>query len=183
MDEQQAGWNFKEENDSDFSPTNSSVDEKNQHQETISWVGSEFISNQKTYTWYLGLSGFIFIICLAVYLIGKDIISIFFIIIMGVLFGIIAGRKPRQLQYSIDDEGIRVGQKTFSYAEFRSFSLQRHGAIGYVSLLPFHRFHNELSIYFPPENEQQIFEALASRIPNEQRRENPADKLAKLIRF
>ncbi len=149
----------------------------------ISWTGSEFISNQKNGGWYLALTGFIIVICAIIYFISKDIISIVFIAIMGVLFAIIAGRKPRELQYSIDDQGVHVGQKSYMFTDFKSFSLNRHGAIGYVSLLPLHRFHNELSIYFPPENEQAIFDALATHIPNEQRRETSVDKLTKLIRF
>ncbi len=157
--------------------------EKAQGAKAISWATSEFIANQKNGLWYLGLLVFIGLISGITYLLSKDYISVAFIVIVGILFAVIAGRKPRQLQYSVDDEGIKVGQKSYFFTDFKSFSLQRHGAIGYVSLLPLHRFYNELSIYFPPENEEKIFEALAQHLPNEQRKETSVDRIAKLVRF
>ena len=102
---------------------------------------------------------------------------------MGILFGVVASRKPRQLGYTVDEDGIKVGTKVYLYSDFKSFSMQQHDAIGYVSLLPLHRFHNELSIYFPPDNEEQVFNALAYNLPNEQRKENYIDKLSKFVRF
>jgi hypothetical protein len=177
---EEATWEFHDESES----TNMSSPAQQPSSFTpITWTGSEFIANQKGGAWYLGLIGFITLVCVVVYLISRDIVSVVFIAIMGVLFAVIASRKPRQLSYSIDEEGIKVGQRNYFFTDFKSFSLQHHGAIGYVSLLPLHRFRNELSIYFPPENEQAIFDALASHIPNEQRKETLTDKLVQLIRF
>ncbi len=173
-------WVF---NDDSQAYNDSRQEEATIQNSVISWNGSEFIANQKTALWYFGLAGFIIVVCGIIYLISKDAISIIFVAIIGFLFAIIAGRKPRQLQYSIDEEGVHVGQRTYMFSDFKSFSFNRHGAIGYVSLLPLHRFHNELSIYFPPENEQQIFDVLSQRVPNEQRKETYTDKLTKLIRF
>lgn len=182
MDDQKKGWDFHSEEESSYSQDQANYVDNNSLS-SISWTGSEFVSNQKTASWYLMLAGATVIVCIIVYLFSRDILSTIFISIMGILFAVIAARPPKQLEYSIDNEGIKVGPRNYYYSDFKSFSLQHNGAIGYVSLLPLHRFRNELSIYYPPENEMQIFEALASRIPNEQRRENPIDKLAKLIRF
>lgn len=182
MDEQQANWSYKQ--DDDYSAQAQSNHANSQAPTaSINWVGSEFIANAKSTKWFLGLAGFTLLVCAIVYLISKDILAIVFIVIMSLLFAVIAAKPPRQVEYLIDDQGISVGSRHYYYSDFKSFSIQRHGAMEYVNLLPLHRLRNELSIYFPPENSSQIFEVLASRIPNEQRRENPIDKLAKLIRF
>ena len=151
--------------------------------EPITWTGSEYLDRHKNTGWYLGLAGFIALVCAVVYIIGRDLLSVGFIALMGILFAIIAGRKPRQLAYAIDDQGLHIGQKSFGFNEFKSFSLQREGAIGYISLLPLRRFQPELTIYYAPEDEQRIFEALALRIPHEDHKETLIDKLIRLIRF
>ena len=151
--------------------------------ETISWTGSEFLDQHKSASWYFGLFGFIAVVCGVVYFISKDFISVGFIAIMGILFAIIAGRKPRQLQYAIDDQGIHIGRRSYVFSEFKSFSLQREGAMGYINLLPLKRLHSEISIYYPPEDEQKIFDALSQRIPHEDHKETFIDKFTRMIRF
>lgn len=151
--------------------------------ESVSWSGSEFMENYKSPLWFMALGVVLLIISAVIYLISKDIISIVFVIIMGILFAVMATRRPRQLQYYIDDQGVRIGQKSYFFSDYKSFSYHHHGAIGYVNLLPLHRLHNELSIYFPPENERQILDILADYLPNEQRKEDLIDRFTKLIRF
>lgn len=149
----------------------------------IIWTGSEFLDKHKSVGWYFVLFLFIAIICGVVYVIGKDFISVGFIAVMGVLFAIIASRKPRQLQYLIDEQGIHIGRRIYNFFEFKSFSLQREGAIGYINLLPLKRLHPEIAVYYPPEEEQRIFDALAQHIPHEDHKESYVDKFTRLIRF
>mgnify|MGYP000919709526 CR=1 FL=1 len=154
-----------------------------QQPESISWTGSEFMENYKNPMWFAVLGGVILLISAIIYLISKDIISIIFVVVMGILFAVMATRKPRQLQYYIDAQGIWIGQKSYLFTDYKSFSYHHHGAIGYVNLLPLHRLHNELSIYFPPDLENQILNILSEYLPNEQRKEDLMDRFTKLIRF
>lgn len=177
-------WSFHVESGSaDAPPAPDTTPEETHHSEPITWTGSEFISQHKSAGWYLLFFMFIAAVCVIVYVISKEILPVVSIAVMGVLFSIIASHKPRQLQYLIDDHGLQIGNKAYSFNDFKSFSLQKDGAIGYVSLLPLKRLHPEISIYFAPEDEQRIFEALAQHIPNEQRSESAVDKLTKKIRF
>lgn len=154
------------------------------HHEPVSWTGSEFIAEHKNPSWYLGLATFIAAICVLIFVISKqDYLSIAFVAIIGLLFGIIASRKPRQLNYLIDDQGITIGPKHYPFGMFKSFSLNHDGAIGYISLLPLQRLRAELSIYFAPEDETKIREALVSYLPQENRAESQIDHLMRRIRF
>ncbi len=184
MDDQNSSWNYRTE---DVAPDRNEFTDNQSlsptESEPVTWSGSEFIANHKSGFWYLTLVGFLSIVCALVYLVSRDLISVIFIAIMGVLFAVIAGRKPRQFNYSIDSYGIHVGQKFYPYSDFLSFSMQKDGAIGYINMLPLHRLRNELSIYYPPEDEERIFNALASQLPNQQRKETYIDRLVKFIRF
>lgn len=177
-----ADWSFQVESERDPFIADSSHDTPSL-QQPIAWTGSEFIAQHKNTGWYMGLFGCIALVCIVIFFISKDILSVIFIAIMGILFAIIASRKPRQLQFLIDNQGIHVGQRHYLFNEFKSFSLQKDGAIGYINLLPLRRLHPELSIYFAPEDAGRIFDALALHIPHEDHVEALVDKFIKKIRF
>lgn len=172
-------WSFNP--DQDVDPR---APQQAQVADPITWTGSEFIAVAKTPSWYLGLAGFIVLSCVVLYFIsGGDLIPVISVSVIGILFAIIAGKQPRELQYNISDQGVSVGQRHYSFNEFKSFSLQHDGAIGYISFLPLHRLRPELTIYFAPDDEQRIFDTLAQLLPNEQRPETAIDKLVKRIHF
>jgi hypothetical protein len=102
---------------------------------------------------------------------------------VGILFAILAGKQPRQLSYSLDTSGITIGEKFYSYEMFKSFTILEEGAIGCVNLLPLKRFMPELSIYYPPEEEEKILNVLTGSLPNDQKQEHSFDRLMKRIRF
>lgn len=176
----ESGWSYTPETDEAASEDVAPL----QQIEPVTWTGSEFIAIAKTPQWYLGFTGFIALSCAVLFLIsGRDLIPVISVAIMGVLFVVIAGKQPRQLQYSVSERGVSVGQRQYSFSEFKSFSLQHDGAIGYLSFLPLHRFKPELCIYFAPEHEQKIFDTVAVFLPNEQRVETAIDKLVKRMHF
>ena len=151
--------------------------------DTITWTGSEFLDKHKNATWYLSLAVIIAVICAVIYLIGRDIFPVIFIVIISILFAIVASRKPRQIQYSVSDSGLSIGRRTYSFADFKSFSLQQDGAIGYVNLMPLKRLALEVSLYYPPEEENRVIEAISSHIPHDQVEEPLVDRLFKTFHF
>ena len=183
MDEQ-VGWNYNPEQADEpagYEPTPSSHAEHSV--KAVTWTGSEFIARHKTATWYFGLAGVTLLLTAIIYFVSKDLATVVFVAIVALLFGFIASRKPRQLSYLVNQNGLQVGNKSYIYSDFLSFSLQRDGGIGYISFLPIKRLHNELSIYYPPDQEQEIFDTLSDSIPYQQRKEGLTDKLIRLIQF
>lgn len=177
----QDGWAFRVEGSD--AGADSAVSAARPELQPITWTGSEFLENHKSGGWYIILFGIIALVCGVIYFISRDILSVVFIAIMGVLFAVIASRKPRQLQYAIDEGGVHIGSRSYGYSEFKSFSLQHEGMIGYINLMPLRRFRPEISIYYPPDHEQQIFDTLSQRIPHEDHKETIVDKFTRLIRF
>ena len=180
--ENTAGWSYKTDESQGPQPENNEP-QVQASVDPISWTGSEFLDRHKDSSWYFLLALAIVVICGFVYLVSKDYLSVIFIAVMGFLFAIVASRKPKQLQYVITSQGIKIGSKDYKFGDFKSFSLQRDGAIGYINLLPLKRIATELSIYYAPQDEQRIYDAISQHIPHEQVRESLIDRAFKAFHF
>lgn len=149
----------------------------------ISWVASEFIAHEKSPGWYGSLAGVTLLITAIVFLLTRDYVSSAVIVVCALFFGIYANRKPRQLQYQLGDRGFSVGAKHFSYEEFRSFSVVDDGAFASIVFAPLKRFAMLVTIYFAPEDEDEITAILSDRLPYEEHTSDSVDRLMRRIRF
>lgn len=151
---------------------------------TVGWTASEFIAHQKSASWYAALFGVAVLVAAAVWLVTKDLFSAIVVLVaVGILAGY-ASRQPRELQYAIDDTGVTVGPKHYSFKNFRSFSVVHDGGpFSSIEFMPLKRFALPLTIYYDPEDEAKIAEAISTRVPYEQRQRDAIDALMHRIRF
>ncbi len=150
---------------------------------TISWTASEFVAHHKSPGWY-GLLGLVAVLAAAVvYLVTKDAVAAAVIIAAAATLSVYASHQPREMQYRLDDFGITIGDKHFGYHEFRSFSVLPEGAFSSIVFMPLRRFAVPTTIYYAPEDEEQILNLLADRLPFEQARRDTVDNLMRRIRF
>lgn len=149
----------------------------------IEWTASEFIARAKPAWWYLSLAGVTAAICAAVYFSGHDVVAVAAVIIIGIIFGIIAARKPRTLTYRLDNRGLQIMQKLYPYNHFKAFSLAREGAFTSLNLLPLRRFMPVLTVYYDPADETAITGVIGDYLPLETHQLDPIDKLLHKIRF
>ncbi len=68
---------------------------------------------------------------------------------MGILFAVIASGKPRQMQYTIDAQGILIGNREYDFGEFQILFFATRRAVGYISFF-LKRFMPEIVIYYGP---------------------------------
>jgi hypothetical protein len=156
---------------------------KSKQPKEVAWTASEFIAHHKSAGWFAGLFAAILAISGLAYVFTKDLISSVTILVAGLLFAMLANRKPRQLKYKLDSSGITIGPRVYPYNSFKSFAVLQEGAIGCVNLLPLKRFMPEISIYFPPEEGDKILDVLSSHLPHDQKEEHQFDRLMKRIKF
>jgi len=149
----------------------------------ISWTASEFISHEKSIGWYGKLALGAVIIAALIYLLTKDLISTTVVIVCALAFGAIAGRRPRQLRYQISNAGITIGQKQLTYAGFKSFSIVPEGAFSSIIFRPLKRFAPLTTIYYSPNDEDQILDLLSQHLPFEDYKPDPVDNMMRRIRF
>jgi hypothetical protein len=94
-----------------------------------------------------------------------------------------AARQPQTLKYGINHAGIMVGEKFYPFPDFKSFSIADEEALSSIVLLPMKRFMPGLTIYYPPDQEDEIMTVLSLYLPHETRRVDVVDRLARRLRF
>jgi hypothetical protein len=149
----------------------------------ISWTASEFMDHQKGGSWYVLCLGAIVVIAGLLYGVTRDIFSSLSAIVLGVLLAVVASRKPRTMEYRVDEFGVSVGARAYSYDEFASFSIIREGSIESFMLLPAKRWMTPITMFFAPSDGDQIFGILSQYLPFEDRDRDGVDKFLHKIRL
>ena len=116
-------------------------------------------------------------------LILRHILSVVVVGLMAVSLLVFANRKPRIMNYSINDDGISIGGKHYAYDFFRSFSVIKEGGVDSIVIDPMQRFLPPITMYFAPEDASHIVEVLSRHIPHEDKTPDIVDRFARRIRF
>ena len=148
----------------------------------ISWEASEYVHNDKGGLWLVGLGvvGLLFA-GVALYLQAWTFLAL--IVVMTIAMGIFAFRKPHVLHYTLNDNGVQIGDKTFHYSDFRAFGILEDGAFYTMTLIPIKRFAPSLSVYFSEEQGEDIVDIVGAHLPMEHIEPDFIDHLMRRLRF
>lgn len=149
----------------------------------VSWTGDEFIAHKKTTQWYTAVAAGTAGITALVYLLTKDLVAAGVVVVVAVVFAVFASRKPRQLDYSIDESGVHIGSRLYPYNGFKSFSLVEEEAAQAIWLMPLKRFMPIITVYFDMKDGQKIVDALSRVLPLEDRQPDIVDHLMHRLKF
>ncbi len=149
----------------------------------VTWVASEYIDHDRGAGWYVLLILGVAILSTIVYFLTKDYFAIGTIVIVGVIVGFVAGKKPRQLNYELSASGIRIGDKLYSFGLFKSFSIVKDGALSSIQLTPIKRFMPPVSAYYAAGDEEKIVDTIGAYLPYEERGLDAIDRLSRRLRF
>ena len=152
--------------------------------EAITWTASEYIAHHKSPMWFVVLGIAAVVTSLGVYLItDADIVSTIVVLLVAIIFGAYAARKPRVQQYAVSPAGITIGARTYGFDIVKSFSVIDEGPFSSIAFMPMQRFMPVLSIYFDPQDEERIVAFLAQYLPMEQRNHDVIDRLMRKLKF
>lgn len=149
----------------------------------ITWTASEFIAHTKSAGWYGLLGVGAVVIAAGIFLLTRDRISSAVIVVVAIIFGVAAARKPRELEYSLSNKGISIGGKPYPFSGFRSFAVVQEGGVDAIWFMPLKRFQPIVSIYFDPNDGDKIVDILSQALPIENKEPDPVDRLMHRIRF
>jgi hypothetical protein len=149
----------------------------------VTWMASEYIEHERNTNWYILLAFITIGLAAGTYFLTQDIFATVIIAIVGVIVGVFAGRKPRQMEYELSSSGLRIGEKSYPYSLFRTFSVIKDGAINSVNLAPIKRFMPPISAYFATKDEERITKMLGNYLPYEERKLDSIDRLSRRLRF
>lgn len=159
-------------------------DDTDESDETpVSWTAHEYIHQEKGTTWFV-----IFAIVVAAFL----AISIFlmnswsFAVLLAVIAVVVvlySRRPPRELTYSLTDDGLMIDDKLHEFEKFKSFGVIRDGEEYSVMLIPTQRFQPGVTVYFPEEYGEDIVDMLGSRLPMKDLKLDAVDRVVRLLRL
>lgn len=150
----------------------------------VTWTADEFKAHPKNSQWFIRLAIFTAALAGISFIISPgDFVPPLVVIIVAITFGVMAVRKPRKLEYAIDDSGVHIGQKLYPFSNFKSFSIVQEDGMDVVWLMPLKRFMPILSLYFEENEGGQIVDALAITLPLENRQPDAVDRLMHKIKF
>lgn len=176
-----APWQFKQEDN--LSPPVNASQPAHSHAQTVSWSASEYVAHHKDPTWFMGLGFVIALLAIAIFLISHELFSPIMVAVLGVAFGVFAARQPQVLQYTINHDGLTIGQKFYSFDYFKSFSVLEEGALHSILLNPLRRFMPPISLYYEPAEEDKIIDVLADYLPFIEAKRDAVDSLMRRVRF
>jgi hypothetical protein len=179
----------QETGSADTSPTlqeatrNTESTNVNSESEELSWEASEYIQHHKPALWYIAFFGIGLVIAGLIYLLLHDWIAISVVVVMFAALFVYGIRKPRTLRYIIHSSGITVGEKSYPFAGFRSFSLTHDQGVPSLTFTPLQRFALPLTVYFAPEDADRIADTLSAHLPYEEHQPDMIDRLSHYLRF
>ncbi len=173
-------WQFKPETDA--SAQASAIDVPSIA--PVSWTASEFIAHDKAAGWYgrLAIGGIALATLIYIFTRG-DWIATAMMLVVTLIFGVFAARKPRTLTYGLDQNGLQIAQKFYPYTDFKSFSLLDEGGVNGIWLMPLKRFMPSITIYYAPPDEEKILGVLSNYLPLEDKEHDVVDKFMRRVRF
>lgn len=150
---------------------------------SITWTASEYIDHARGASWYVGLLALSVLLAVVIYLIGHDLFATITILVLGVIVAVAAQRKPKQATYELNSQGIVIGEKSYPYAAFHSFSIMRENHLNSLVLTPLKRFMPPVSAYFDADDEEEITSIIGEHLPFEQKTPDRIDALTRRLRF
>lgn len=118
-----------------------------------------------------------------IYLITRDFVSAGSVVFVGLLFGFLGARKPPALQYRLDNHGIIIGRKQYSYNDFRAFSVVEEAQAITINLVPLKRFLPVLSIFCDPKLHDEVVAKLGLHLPMELHKRDAFDSIISRVKF
>lgn len=157
-------------------------DEGDYTDEPVTWVAQEYIHREKGTAWFFFFT-IIIIALIAVSVLTKAWSFTALIVVIALVVVVYSRRPPRELTYSITDEGLTVDGALHKFSRFKSFGIIHDGDEFSVMLIPTQRFQPGISVYFPEEAGEDIVDMLGSRLPMKDLKLDAVDRIVRLLRL
>lgn len=148
----------------------------------VTWTAKEYIHQEKGTMWFTIFAVItLAFLGLAVFLQQWSFAVL--IVVIAVVIIVSSKRPPRELTYSLTNDGLMVDDKLHKFSNFKSFGIVRDGEEFSVMLIPTQRFQPGVTVYFPEEAGEDIVDMLGSRLPMKDLKLDAVDRLVRLLRL
>lgn len=177
MQNDQAQWSYQPDTDGPTPQETAAVGDE------ARWSAPLFRHHEKGSGWYLVLILATVIVGGLAYLIARDRWAVIAIVALAVVVAIAAGKRPHDVEYVVTTDGIRVGSRSFSIDDFRSFSVIMDSAGRSIIISPIKRFIPPVTLFYNPEQEEKVVSILSAVLPLEDYHPDAIDRLSRRLRF
>ncbi len=148
----------------------------------VTWVAHEYLNQEKGKTWFVVFAVVMALLFgLAVFL-QQWSFAVLIVVIVAVII-VSSKRPPRELTYSLNDDGLVIDGKLNKFEQFKAFGIIRDGEAFSVMLIPTQRFQPGVTVYFPEESGEEIVDMLGSRLPMKDLNLDVVDRIVRLLRL
>jgi len=150
----------------------------------ITWTAQEYVHSERNGWWFVAFVVVVLaLVAVSIFLLQSWSFSAL-IIVMAIALVIYIRRAPRTLTYSISPkQGLYIGERLYSFDEFKSFGLIQDGPHYSIMLIPRKRFSAGVSVFFPDEAGERIVDILGQRLPMENLKLDIVDAIVRKLRL
>lgn len=153
------------------------------YEDIVRWDAPEYIARQKSPLWFGGLIVIVVVLMIVAIFFMKQWTFAVLVPVMATALIIYSRRSPHVAQYTLSRQGLHIDGVLSPYVKYKSFSLV-HGDDQYSFLLvPRKRFEPGTWVYFPEDKGEVIVDTLAARLPMQEQRLDPIDRLIRKLRI
>ena len=151
----------------------------------IEWSAPEFEYREKDVSWYW-LSIIVAVIILSAAVWQKNFIFAIFVVMAEILMLVWAGRKPRDISFSLNEKGLTIlGNKFYPYSAIENFSVIEGRSEDYydISMKLRHGFSQRVIVKTPAKDLAKIESAISRYVEKVEHEDSFLDSLERLIGF
>ncbi len=148
----------------------------------VSWDAEEYLVKEHNAWWYVGLAVITSLFSiLAIFIKGWTFLAL--IILSAITILVLNLRPPRKIHYKLDEKGLTEGKTLHPYTDYKAFGILKEGTNYAAVLIPAKRFGINVKVYFPQGSGEAIVDALGSRLPMEEVKQDFLDKIVNFLRI
>lgn len=92
------------------------------HRQPLTWRGHEYVHTEKTADWYWAL-GLIAVAGAVASLLFNNVLFAILILFGAFVLALFASRKPKEVEFSLTQRGIRINAVLYPYQSLESFAI------------------------------------------------------------
>ena len=171
------------EEDQNFQPT-PLAQEDTPANPPITWSAQEYIHVDKGPGWFILFALVVLaLIALDIFFLKSWTLSAL-VVVMAVAVIVYIRRPPRTITYALSPaQGLYIGEQLYGFDQFKAFGLIKDGEHDSIMLIPRKRFAPGVSIFFPAEAGERIFDILGQRLPMETLKLDVVDIIVRKLRL
>lgn len=152
-------------------------------EKTVEWTSSGDELRLRASAWRVRMTLLSLVAAVIIYVLTRDIISAGSVGVVGLLFGFLGSRRPPSLTYTVDSQGINIGQRHYAYSDFRAFTVSDDVQSPSINLVPLKRFLPILALHYDSKLRDEIIDVLAAHLPLEIPKRDAIDSIINKVKF